>query len=323
VVWVAALLVLVLLLLGWIANSSWVWLRTTAARPARAVSTAGLVVAAGVLTIVLGTYFTLREVSEAIAFSKLLTAQQHEQVSEVTWAGPRWLWQLVMDPQTIFILSKPIVPLAILLLWAFPLAVALVRRRRTGEAAWAFLDPGGRIDAERPRVSLVRPLAIGACGGSACIVAYVLYRAGIHAWVALDTRYEDAFLLAFVFWQVVLALAAQGVAGAVAAALARDAARLAEGLCAATVTGTIAVLAIVVGPVVGGCADPVSVRAGPCRWDVSAQFTWNLWRQVITEGAVAAVVAGLLVVGALALRRAIAGAALGRTTAARSTASHG
>src|SRR5699024_1463642 len=105
-----------------------------------------------VLTIVLGTYFTLRALAESIAFSRSVAALQHEEVSAAAWAGPRWLWQLVMDPQTISLIRRPPVVLALVLLWAFPLSVALVRRRRTGEAPWAFLDRGGRIDAERPEV---------------------------------------------------------------------------------------------------------------------------------------------------------------------------
>jgi len=303
VLWVVALVALSLLLLDWIANGASVWLRAEAARRSRDAWTAGLVVAAGVLTIVLGAFYSLHTLSEGITFSKALTAEQHAQVSAVAWAGPRWLWQLVMDPQTLVLIGRPLVPIAVVLLWAFPLAAVFVRRRRTGEAPWAFLDPGGSLEPERPRVRLLRPFVIGVAGGLICLAALVLHRAGVHGFVSTATRDRDEFILSFFFWQIVIALGAQGLVGGVAAALARDRARLAEALCAATVTGSIAVLGIVAGPVAGGCVDPISIRPGPCTWDVSGDFTWDVWRQTITQGAVVALACGLLVLGAAALLR--------------------
>jgi hypothetical protein len=86
--------------------------------------------------------------------------------------------------------------------------------------------------------------------------------------------------------------------------MARDRSRVAEGLCAATVTGTIATFGLVSGPVAGGCVDPLSIRPGPCSWDVSGDFTWDVWRQTISEGAVAAVLAGFVVLAADRLARA-------------------
>jgi Zn-dependent protease with chaperone function len=298
--WAVALVALVLLLLDWIAAGASVWLRAEAARRARGAWTAGLLVAAGALTIILGAFYTLREFSEAIAFSKTLTAQQHQQVSEVAAAGPEWLWQLVMDPGTLLVIRRPLIPLAIVALWAFPLAVVLVRRRQKGDAPWAFLDPGGRLDPDRPHVRVLRPIAIGLAGGVACLLAYAVYRGSVHAFVDTGTRARDEFILTFVFWQIVIALVAQGVAGGAAGVFARDRARLAEVLCAATVTGSIATLGLVAGPFAGGCVDRVSIRPGPCTWDVSADFTWDIWRQVIAQGAVVALLAGLVVVGARA-----------------------
>ena len=301
--WVAALVALVLLLFYWVADGASVWLRTEAARRSPDAWTAGLLIAAGVFTIVFGAFYTLRQLSEGITFSKLLTAEQHRQVSDVAAAGPRWLWQLVMDPQTLLLISRPLIPAAILLLWIFPLAAVLVRRRRTGEAPWAYLDSGGRLEPDRPQVSVLRPLAVGVLGGLACLLGYTLYRAGIHTFVSTDTRDRDEFVLSFFFWQLVIALVAQAAAGGTAAALARDRTRLAEALCAATVTGSIAVFGIVAGPVAGGCVDPLSIRPGPCTWDVSADFTWDVWRQAITQGAAVAVLAGLAVIGTDALLR--------------------
>jgi len=303
--WVVTLAGLALLLLAWIADTASVWLRVHAARRSPSSWTFALLVAAGVLTIVLGTFYSLHEFSEGIDFSRLLTGEEHRQVAAVTFAGPTWLWQLVMDPQTLVVIERPLIPVAIVLLWAVPLGTVLVRRRRTGDAPWAFLDPGGRLDPDRPDVRLVRPVVIGVLGGLACLVAYALHRGCIHTFVALDTRNRDEFLLTFFFWQIVIALVAQFVAAGVAVGFARDRVPLAEGLCAATVTGTIAAFGIVAGPVAGGCLDPLSIRPGPCAWDVSRDFTWDVWRQVISEGAVAAVFAGVAVLAVEALMRSV------------------
>ena len=293
--WVVALIGLVLLLLAWIADTASVWLRAEAARRSPDAWTAALLVAAGVLTIVLGAFYTLHQFSEGIDFSRLITGEEHRQVAAVTSAGPLWLWQLVMDAETLVLIKRPLIPVAIVLLWVVPLAAVLVKRRRTGAAPWAFLDPGGRLDPDRPSVRLVRPLVIGIVGGLACLVAYAVHRGGVHAFVAVETRNRDEFPLAFAFWQILIALVAQALAAGAAVGFARDRTRLAEGLCAATVTGTIATFGLVAGPVAGGCVEPLSIRSGPCAWDVSGDFAWDVWRQIISEGAVAAVFVGIVV----------------------------
>jgi len=307
ILWVIALAAVVFLLLAWIANSASVWLRAMAARESRYVSFAGMLVAAGVLAIILGTYYTLRELAPALDFSRSLTAENHEQVSAITSAGPRWLWQIVMDPLTILVIDQTLIPLAVILLWAFPLAAVFVRQRRTGNAPWAFLDAGGRIEADKPRIHLLRPLLIGAGAGLACVLVFFAQRAVIHQSISLDTRLYDEFLLAFVFWQIVIALVAQAVAGGIAAALAHDCVRVAEALCAATVAGSVATLGIVTGPVAGGCVAGFSIRPGPCTWDVSGEFTLDLWQQVVAQGAVVAISAALVVLGVRMLmeRRAV------------------
>ncbi|MGE0227545.1 MAG: M48 family metalloprotease [Dehalococcoidia bacterium] len=302
--WVAALAGLMLLLLTWIASGASVWLRSLAAQPPHYAALASMVIAAGVFAIILGAYFTLRDLSPVLSYSRGLTALDHEQISSVTEAGPRWLWQFVMDPLTLLLIERTVLPLAVVLLWAFPLAVVLVQRRRTGDAPWAFLEPGGAIEAERPRLRLVRPLLVGAGVGGASLLALLLYRAGVHGNVDWPTRRRDEFVLAFVFWQVVIALVAQGAAGAIAAGWARDTVRLPEALCAATVAGSIAVFGIVTGPVAGGCIDSLSIRPGPCEWNVSAGFTFDMWRHVISQGAAVAIVAALVV---LAVRSLVEG----------------
>ena len=51
----------------------------------------------------------------------------------------------------------------------------------------------------------------------------------------------------------------------------------------------------------GGCIDAISLNPGPCAWTVEASFSWNVFKQVIAQGAIAGLAGGLLVVGAQVL----------------------
>ena len=69
----------------------------------------------------------------------------------------------------------------------------------------------------------------------------------------------------------------------------------------AQLTGSIAVVGIMGGPTAGGCVSPVSINPGPCSWDIPASFFWNTYRQIVVEGALAALATGLATLGVLAL----------------------
>jgi hypothetical protein len=69
------------------------------------------------------------------------------------------------------------------------------------------------------------------------------------------------------------------------------------------VTGSIAVVGIVAGPSAAGCVDAIALNPGPCAWSASADFAWVVYRQVVAEGALAALAAGLATVGVLAVLR--------------------
>jgi uncharacterized membrane protein len=147
----------------------------------------------------------------------------------------------------------------------------------------------------------LRPLLVGIAAGAAFLIAELVLRAGLHYGMSADTRARDELILAFFAWQVALALIAQSVAGAVGTAISGHPARVVDGLGAAFVTGSIAVVGIMGGPTAGGCVDPVSINPGPCSWDIPASFFWNTYRQVVVEGAIAALAAGLVTLAVLAL----------------------
>jgi Zn-dependent protease with chaperone function len=299
--WLTGLVVALVLLLAWIATCSTAWLEALAGR--RSPLAVPVLIACGgaVLTIVMGVFYLSRDAKQSIGFSKTLAAQQHDAVSQVAYAGPEWLWQLVMNPQLQWTLLRWQILPAVILVWAFPFAAALVRRQSAPDTRWAFLDPGGRLRLPPFVHDFWRPLLIGLAGGGVFLLAELVLRVGIHYGVSAETRGRDELVLAFFAWQIVFALVAQLATGAVAAALSRSVLRIVDAIAAAFVTGSIAVFGLVAGPSAGGCVDPISINPGPCAWAVDSSFTWLVYRQVIAEGAVAALAGGLIAVGVLAL----------------------
>ena len=303
--WATGLVAALLLTLAWIQACASAWLRSLAGRSPRAATTAGLLAGAALLTIVLGVFYVSRDTRAVIGVARDATGLQHEAVSQVVWAGPEWLWQLALNPQLEWLLLRPEILPATILVWAFPLAAVLLRRRpaRHEETRWAFLDPGGRLDFPGLASHLARPLVVGLAAGAAFLLAELLLRIGLRTGVSAATRQRDELLLTFFAWQLLLALLAQAGAAAVATAVSGHRARVVDGLAAAFVAGSIAIFGIVAGPSAAGCIDPIALNPGPCTWSVSADFTWTVYRQVVVEGALVALAAGLVTAGVLALVR--------------------
>ncbi len=202
-----------------------------------------------------------------------------------------------MDPAFLVVVHRPFIPPALVLLWALPLAAAFWRGRREGSADWAFLERGGELLVPPLVLRVVRPLAIGLVAGLVFWALLLILRFSLHNGVTAETRATDAFLLSFLFWTLVLALATQLAAGSVAAFLSRNPARLVDALAAGFVAGAIATLGITGGSSVASCIDPVALNPAPCGWLVSASFTWDIFRQVVAQGAVGSLAGGGLAVG--------------------------
>ena len=94
---------------------------------------------------------------------------------------------------------------------------------------------------------------------------------------------------------------AQAAAAALATAVSLHRARVLDGLAAALVTGSIAAFGIFGGPTAAGCVDALAMNPAPCSWDVSADFAWDVYRQVVLLGAFAALAASLVTLGLVAL----------------------
>ena len=299
--WGLALVGGLVLLTGWLAAGAAYWLRSLGNRPPRLAAAASLVAAAGVLSVFMAVFYIARDTRQAIEFSAKGTELQHAAVAETAWAGPVWLWQALMDPAFLVVVHRPFILPALVLVWALPLAAALWRRRSEDDADWAFLEPGGELSQPPLALRVLRPLAIGLAAGLAYWALLLLLRFSLHNGVAAETRATDAFLLSFYFWTLVLALFTQLSAGAVAAFLSRNPARLVDALAAGFVAGAIATLGIVGGPSVGSCVDAVALNPAPCGWLVNAAFSWDVFRQVVAQGAVGSLAGGGLALGLRAL----------------------
>ena len=294
--WAAVLVGGVTLLLAWIRTSASSWLRALGGRRSRASETLGLLVAAGALTVFVGMFYAVRETRATLALSRLAAEQQHAAVDAEVWAVPLRVWQYVMDGELLVIVHKPYLVPVLALLALFPLAAVLVRRRPT-EAPWAFLDPGGKLQTPPLRIRAFEPLLIGAAAGLVFLALAAVIRLSVHYGVSAETRATDAAILSFFVSLVALAILVQLVAGAAAAWHGG----LVGALGAAFVAGCFGWLGVVGGPAAGGCIDPLSLNPGPCAWTVPAAFSWDVFKQIIAQGAIAALAAGLVVVGVQAL----------------------
>jgi hypothetical protein len=246
----------------------------------------------------MGIFYGVRTTRDALAFSRASTEAQHEAVDATVWTVPQRLWQFVMDPELLVIVQKPYFVPVLAALALFPFAAAAVRRRPP-EAPWAFLDPGGTLRTPRLQVQPLLPLALGAAVGLGYLAAIVVLRLGVHAGASAETRATDAAVLSFFVTTVSLAVLAQLVAGALGALRGG----LVGSLAAALVCGCFGWLGVVGGPMLGGCVDPLSLNPGPCAWTVPASFSWHVFQQVVSQGALAGLAGGAVTLGVQAVAR--------------------
>ena len=298
-VWVAALLAGLALLLAWFRTSASWWLRALGGRRPSLALAAGLLIGGIALTTFASVLYSTHDLRDALAVSRAGSAAQQDAVDAAVWTVPEPVWQFVMDGELLVIAHKPyFVPLLVALI-LFPFGAALVRRR-PNDAPWAFLDPGGELRTPPlPRLRPLLPLGVGVAAGTVMLALAAVVRLAVHSGVSPETRATDAAILSFYVSMVALALLVQFVAGALGAVRGD----LIGALGAAFVAGCFGWLAIVGGPAAGGCVDALSLNSGPCAWTVPADFSWDVFKQVIAQGAILGLAGGLVVVGAQSLLR--------------------
>jgi hypothetical protein len=297
--YVLAFVGVLLLIVAWIRTSASWWVRALGGRRQTAALAVGVLIAGLAMTTLAALVYAMHQLRDALAFSRAGSAAQHAAVDAEVWAVPKVVWQFVMDGELLVIVHKPYFVPVLIALILFPYAAMLVRRRPE-DAPWAFLDPGGKLlTPPLPRLRPLLPFAIGAAAGLAILALAAIIRLGMHNGVSAETRATDAALLSFYVSMVSLAILVQLVAGAAGAVRGG----LLGALGAAFVAGCFGWLAIVGGPFAGGCVDQLSLNPGPCAWTVDSSFSWNVFKQVIAQGAIAGLAGGLLVVAAQALLR--------------------
>lgn len=298
VAWVVVLVGGIMLLLAWIRTAASWWVRALGGRRSYVAEATGLLIAAAALTAYMGVFYAVRASRPTLAVSRLLSELQHQSVDTQVWTVPLRVWQYVMDGELLFIVLKPYFVPVLVLLALFPFAAALVGRRPP-DAPWAFLDPGGELHTPQLSIRPWLPLALGAVAGGLFLVLATVIRLAVHYGVSAETRATDATVLSFYVSLVALAILVQLVAGAAGAWHGG----LVGALGAAFVAGCFGWLGIVGGPAAGGCIDPLSLNPGPCAWTVPASFSWDVFKQVVAEGAVGGFTGGLVVVGVRAVLR--------------------
>ena len=298
ILWTIALVAGLVLILAWIRTSASWWLRGLGGTRPTLAQAAGLLVAGGALTVFTAVLYSMRQLGDAMTLSRLLSEQEHGFVDAEVWAVPQWVWQFVRDGELLVIVHKPYFVPVLALLVLFPFA-AVLARRGPPDASWAFLDPGGRLATPPLTLRPLRPLAIGGLAGVGFLILAAIVRLGVHTIASAETRATDAAVLSFFVATVALALLVQFLAGAAGAVRGG----LVGALGAALVAGCFGWLGIVGGPMLGGCIEPLSLNPGPCAWTVPAAFSWDVFKQVVAQGAILGLLGGIVVVGAKALRR--------------------
>ena len=303
IVWVLAVVAGLVLYACWIGAGAELWLARAGTRLTRLAATAGIAAAAAVLTVWTGIFFLLHDVSAPIfGLTGKALAEEYDRIVGAIEMPPLLLYRLVFDAQGQYLASRwPLLP-TIGLLWIFPLAALLVRREdRT--PAWAFLDEG-RLAEPPPRPRVRSALLVGAGLGVAYLVGIEAWQGVLHASVPVERRNGDDFILGFQYWRVLAAVALEVAAAVVVAATARLRPVL-QALLAAGVAGAIASLAMSLSTTVGSCVTPLAYGAAArgCPRMPTGAFVEQVFQFVIVQGAVYALVAALVVVGARRLVR--------------------
>lgn len=244
--------------LRWIVAGASVWLEVVATyrspRPAYAV---GLTIAGGLLAVWLGFLFNVRDVwTDIPSFIASFSA----------------MWLIGHDPLTL---------LALVSLWAFPLAAWFWRKNvsLTSGSSWAFLD--------KPYPSLTLPRRFPLCPGIALntgMVGGIIFCGLLFAlriWLMLSvpsaTRDTYQFILAFANVQVALAALMQALVAVVVAGRVKRLGGL-HGLFAAFIAGSI---------MTGGVLGLNMFFGG----SISPKFTWYIFSEVVNGGALLALLA--------------------------------
>jgi hypothetical protein len=267
--WSLQFLACLFLFLRWVlaGASTWLEIALTSRSPGR-LCAVGVAIAGGLLAVWLGLSIANHDTFLA------LFALEDDVIGVVLLIGN-------------YLLAQPLVLLALIVLWAFPLAAWFWRRPPTpaDNSSWALLDPAPqRVTLLpqallRPRLALLAGLAGGAIYCGLVLMLRIWWRWGLSE----ATRSDDQARLLLYFGQVALAALLQmGVAAVVAGWVQRLGAL--HGLFAAFVAGCVMTVAMLgLNLAFGGTID--------------FGFAWQTFSLVVNGGALLALPIGLVVAG--------------------------
>lgn len=266
ILWYALLVGSLFLSLRWIAAGASAWLEVgVTGRSPRPTCWLGLAIAGGLLAVWLGFLFSAYDLKAIIplllsSFNGILGA----------------IWIVVVNPLT---------SLALLSLWAFPLATWFWRGRvaLASGSSWVFLDSA----SEHPTIPHQLPLRpgfallVGLAGGAAFCGLLLVIRILLRLEFPEVTKNSEQFRLMFFIGQVTLAALMQvGVAAIVASRLRRFGAL--HGLLAAFIGGSVMTIGVLLlNLLFGGTID--------------GGFAWYTFSQVVNGGALLALPVALCV----------------------------
>jgi hypothetical protein len=269
--WSLLVLISLLVFLPWIAACASTWLEVVITRRSPGpVATGGAVVAGGVLALWLGLLIVIHDIF-LLTFLRIL--------------GIEGAIIAVLAGSTIYLLMQPLVLLALICLWAFPLSAWFWHGQPATASGsnWAFLDPAPQRFALRPQSPLRPRLALlSGLVGSILFFGLVLIAWIIRRWgVPQDVRNTEQAILLFYYGQIALAALLQmGVAVVVAGWVRRLGAL--HGMFAAFVAGCLMTVAMLgLNLAFGGTVD--------------LGFAWQTLVTVVNGGALLALPAGLAV----------------------------
>ncbi|MFD2120549.1 M48 family metalloprotease [Streptomyces cirratus] len=321
--WALCLAFVLVLFEWWAAQAAAAWGAPVA--PRRAGWALGWVAASLILSVVIASWMVLTDAADWLGTVAEGVRADHEAVAQVAPAGPYWLWSAVHHPMQLrFAQWTPLI-LALVLVWAVPLAARLRPAPRSAKTRGSAAQRRAEALSGWPLVVAVASTAATAAFVGGTLVSRLL----IHSGIPERTRTMDGFLLAFTHGNFVVAMLVQGfVALATAALLVRRHGITAAlyGLMAAFVTGCLVTAVFFGGVLAAGCVDALALRPAACG-GISLPLVRNTLLRILVGGTACSLI--MVTTGAVVLgvrrrlrseapsRPVVGAAAEGRITARR------
>ncbi|MCX5199759.1 M48 family metalloprotease [Streptomyces sp. NBC_00249] len=268
-----------------------------AAAPRRTRWAVGWVAASLILSVTIALWTVLTDTADWLTTIGEGVSADHRAVAQVAPAGPYWLWSAVHHPLLLRFAQWTPLALALVTVWAVPLAARLRAAPRQTRAAGSVADTRTGVWSDWPFVVTLACLAATAAFIGGTLVSRLL----IHSGIPERTRTMDGFLHAFTHGNLVAAMLLQGlVALATAALLVRRHGSTAAlyGLMAAFLTGCLVTAVFFGGVLAAGCVDALALRPAECG-GIALPFVRNTLLRILLGGTACSLIA--LTAGAVAL----------------------